>query len=62
MTPRTSNSKLSKKLKKAEKKIICEMLEETEGNVSEAARQLKEPERTLWWKIKKHKIDPEDFR
>lgn len=45
-----------------EKKLIEDMLRQTGGQVSLTARQLQLPRKTLYDKLNKHQIHPQDFR
>lgn len=45
-----------------ERSAICDALKEQCGNVAATARLLGIPTRTLWWKIKRSKINPAKFR
>lgn len=44
------------------REIIADALRKTSGNVSQAARDLGVPRRSLWWRIRKLEIDVETFR
>lgn len=51
---------LKEKIQEFEKNMICEALEQTSGNIKQAAKQLQIPRQTLQYKIQKYELQGAD--
>lgn len=62
MAAKPTTQTLKERISQMKKVIIEDALRTAEGNVSQVARALGVPQRSLWWTIEQLKIDVESFR
>lgn len=60
--PASPTTSLGEQVDEAEKRIIENALQQTGGNVAQAAELLQTPKKTLYDKLSRHAIQPEQFR
>jgi len=61
-TTPSADISLSARLDQYERSLIRDALRTTRGNVAEAAEALRLPKKTLYDKLARHQLDPENFR